>query len=264
MQERLQKILAHAGVASRRHAEEMIAGGRVSVNGHIITELGSKADPAEDVIKVDGKKLRSTRRHVYILLNKPKNVISTSSDPGDRPTVLEYVKGKVKERVYPVGRLDFGSEGLIILTNDGEFTKLMTQAGVVAKVYHVKVAGLPPDRDLERLRRGSYIDNQRLAACEIKPLKGGDNPWYEVTLHQGRNQQIRHMFQAIGHPVEKLRRVRIGFLGDEHLRTGEWRFLTDHEVARFKYDFHGKPHKTAREAPRSDGSSTGGGRRPKT
>src|SRR5215467_13688724 len=155
MQERLQKILAHAGVASRRHAEEMIKSGRVSVNGHIVTELGSKADSAGDVIKVDGKKLKSQQRHVYILLNKPKNVMSTSSDPEDRPTVVEYVKGKVKERVYPVGRLDFASEGLIILTNDGEFTKMMTKAGVTPKVYHVKVAGVPAERDLDRLRRGA-------------------------------------------------------------------------------------------------------------
>lgn len=237
MQERLQKILAHAGVASRRHAEEMISGGRVSVNGHIVTELGSKADPSEDVIKVDGKKLRSTERHIYILLHKPKNVMSTSSDPEGRPTVIEYVKRKVKERVYPVGRLDFGSEGLIILTNDGDFTKFMTKAGNVPKVYHVKVAGLPAERDLDRLRRGAYINNERLAPSEIVQLKGGANPWFEVTLHQGRNQQIRRMFQAIGHPVEKLRRVRIGFLEDEKLRPGEWRFLSDHEVAHFKREF---------------------------
>src|SRR6516164_8860170 len=182
MQERLQKILAHAGVASRRHAEAMITGGRVSVNGHIVTELGSKADPAEDVIKVDGKKLRAAQRHLYILLNKPKNVMSTSSDPQDRPTVVEYVRGKIKERVYPVGRLDFASEGLILLTNDGEFTKFMTKAGTVPKVYHVKLAGLPAERDLERLRRGAYIDNERLAPSDIHLLKGGENPWYEVTL----------------------------------------------------------------------------------
>src|SRR5207237_9507560 len=143
MQERLQKILAHAGVASRRHAEEMIQAGRVSVNGHIITALGSKADPADDVIKVDGKRLRPAERHIYVLLNKPKNVMSTSSDPEERPTVVDYVKGKIKERLYPVGRLDFGSEGLIILTNDGEFTKFMTKAGTIPKVYHVKVAGQP-------------------------------------------------------------------------------------------------------------------------
>jgi 23S rRNA pseudouridine2605 synthase len=237
MQERLQKILAHAGVASRRHAEAMITGGRVSVNGHIITELGSKADPAEDVIKVDGKKLRSAPRHVYILLNKPKNVMSTSSDLQDRPTVVEYLKGKVKERVYPVGRLDFASEGLIILTNDGDFTKLMTKAGTIPKVYHVKVAHLPAERDLDRLRRGAYLDNERLAPCEIEQLKGGENPWFAVTLHQGRNQQIRRMFQAIGHPVEKLRRVRIGFLEDDRLRSGQWRFLTEREVAQFQREF---------------------------
>src|SRR5438552_12851957 len=193
MQERLQKILAHAGIASRRHAEEMIQTGRVSVNGHIVTELGSKADSDEDVIKVDGKKLRRPQRHLYILLNKPKNVMSTSSDPEGRPTVLDYVKSKVKERVYPVGRLDFASEGLIILTNDGEFTKFMTKAGVIPKVYHVKIAGQPADRDLERLRRGVYVDKERLAPSTIRLLKTAENPWYEVTLHQGRNQQIRHM-----------------------------------------------------------------------
>jgi 23S rRNA pseudouridine2605 synthase len=237
MQERLQKILAHAGVASRRKAEELIEQGRVSVNGHIITELGSKADPAEDVIKVDGKKLRAPQRHIYILLNKPKNVMSTSSDPEERPTVLEYIKGKIKERVYPVGRLDFGSEGLLILTNDGEFTKFMTQAGIVPKVYQVKVSGQPTEQAIERLQRGAYIDKVRLAPCEIKPLKGGDNPWYEVTLHQGRNQQIRRMFQAIGHPVEKLRRVRIGSLEDRKLRLGQWRHLTEDEVSQFKRTF---------------------------
>jgi 23S rRNA pseudouridine2605 synthase len=237
MQERLQKILAHAGIASRRHAEEMITGGRVSVNGHIVTALGSKADIGEDVIKVDGKKLRTTQRHVYILLHKPKNVMSTSSDPEARPTVVEYVKEKVKERVYPVGRLDFGSEGLIILTNDGEFTKFMTKAGVIPKVYHVKVAGVPTERSLDRLRSGAYVDNERLAACEIKRLRSAENPWFEVTLHQGRNQQIRRMFLTIGHPVEKLRRVRIGFLEDEKLRPGQWRFLADQEVAQFKREF---------------------------
>ena len=163
--------------------------------------------------------------------------MSTSSDPGDRPTVLDYVKGKVKERVYPVGRLDFGSEGLIILTNDGEFTKFMTKAGIIPKVYHVKIAGQPADRDLERLRRGVYVDKERLAPSTIRLLKAAENPWYEVTLHQGRNQQIRHMFQSIGHPVEKLHRVRIGNLKDDKLRPGAWRFLTEEEVAEFKREF---------------------------
>src|SRR5213592_2434770 len=226
MQERLQKILAHAGVTSRRKAEEMIQQGRVSVNGHVITELGSKADPNEDTIKVDGRKLRAAPRPVYLLLNKPKNVMSTSSNPAHRPTVIDYVKNEIKERVYPIGRLDFGSEGLIILTNDGEFTKFMTKAGIIPKVYEVKVAGEPAERDLDRLRRGAYVDNERLAPSTIARLKGGENPWLEVTLHQGKNQQIRRMFQTIDHPVEKLRRVRIGSLEDQKLPPGAWRFLT--------------------------------------
>jgi 23S rRNA pseudouridine2605 synthase len=237
VQERLQKILAHAGVASRRKAEELIEEGRVTVNGHIVSELGSKADPAQDVIKVDGKKIHLPTRHVYILLNKPRNVMSTSTDPEQRPTVLDYVRGRIRERIYPVGRLDFASEGLIILTNDGEFTKRMTQAGVVPKIYHVKIAGEPSARDLEKIRRGMYVDDERLAPCGLEILKAGPNPWYEVTLHQGRNQQIRRMFQSIGHPVEKLRRVRIGFLEDEKLRSGEWRYLTSEEVQRFQRDF---------------------------
>ena len=237
MQVRLQKVLAHAGVTSRRKAEELIQQGRVSVNGHVITTLGSKADPQQDTIRVDGRRLRAAQRHVYVLLNKPKNVMSTSSDPEGRPTVVEYVKDDIKERIYPVGRLDFGSEGLIILTNDGEFTKSMTQAGIIPKVYQVKVSGHAAERDIARLRRGAYVENERLAPCEIKLLKQGENPWYEVTLHQGRNQQIRRMFQWIGHPVEKLRRVRIGFLADEKLSPGQWRFLTENEVSQFKREF---------------------------
>jgi 23S rRNA pseudouridine2605 synthase len=237
MQERLQKILAHAGVSSRRKAEELIQAGRVTVNGHVVTELGSKADPQEDVIKVDGRKLRPPARPIYVLLNKPKNVMSTSSDPEERPTVMDHVKGKIKERIYPVGRLDFASEGLIILTNDGEFTKAMTKAGGIPKVYHVKVAHPVPESDIDKLRRGRYVGNERLAPCEIKLFKGGENPWYEVTLHQGRNQQIRRMFLSIGHPVEKLRRVRIGFLEDEKLKSGQWRFLSEQEVSEFNREF---------------------------
>jgi 23S rRNA pseudouridine2605 synthase len=236
MQERLQKILAHAGIASRRKAEAIIAEGRVSVNGKVVTELGTKADLEVDAIRVDGKRLRPDPRLVYVLLNKPRNVMSTSVDPGERPTVMEYV-AEVKQRIYPVGRLDFASEGLLILTNDGDFTKWMTKAGVVSKVYHVKVAGKPEESVLAKLRRGMYLDGERLAPCEIKPLKEGDNPWYEVTLHQGRNQQIRKMFGVCGHPVEKLRRVRIGFLEDRRLKAGGWRFLTGPEVERFKQEF---------------------------
>jgi 23S rRNA pseudouridine2605 synthase len=236
MPERLQKILAHAGIASRRKAEEYIQHGRVSVNGKIVTELGTRADPATDVIKVDGKRVRIDERFVYVLLYKPKNVMSTTTDPEERPTVMEYVSN-LKVRLYPVGRLDFASEGLMILTNDGDFTKWMTKAGVVPKVYHVKLAGKPEEKVLAGLRRGIFLDGERLAPCEIVPLKEGENPWYEVTLHQGRNQQIRRMFIVSGHPVEKLRRVKIGFLEDKRLKAGEWRYLTDEEVQHFKRDF---------------------------
>jgi 23S rRNA pseudouridine2605 synthase len=236
MPERLQKILAHAGIASRRKAEEYIQLGRVSVNGKIVTELGTRADPAADIIKVDGKRIRIDDRFVYVLLNKPRNVMSTTTDPEDRPTVMDYV-ANVKARIYPVGRLDFASEGLILLTNDGDFTKWMTKAGIVPKVYRVKLAGKPDEKVLAGLRRGIFLDGKRLASCEIVLVKEGENPWYEVTLHQGRNQQIRRMFVVSGHPVEKLRRVKIGFLEDKQLKAGEWRYLTAEEVQHFKRDF---------------------------
>lgn len=235
--ERLQKILAHAGIASRRRAEQMILEGRVSINGAVVTELGTKADPLHDVVRVDGQAIRRAERHVYILLNKPKNVMSTSSDPEGRPTVMDMVKDRVRERVYPVGRLDFASEGLIVLTNDGEFARFMTQAGMVPKLYHVKVSGPPSEAELDRLRRGVRLGPERLAPCKIRPFRSGANPWYEVTLHQGRNQQIRRMFEVIGHHVEKLRRVRIGFLEDARLLPGHWRLLTEREVRRFFEEF---------------------------
>jgi 23S rRNA pseudouridine2605 synthase len=252
MEERLQKILAHAGIASRRRAETLIREGRVTVNGVAVTELGSKADLDKDAIAVDGKKIRRPQRMVYVLLNKPKNVMSTSSDPEGRPTVLEYIREEVHERVYPVGRLDFASEGLLVLTNDGEFTRFMTQAGTVPKVYRVKVAGRPADRDLDRLRRGLFLDGKRLAPCEIVPVttsaRDAENPWFEVTLHQGKNQQIRRMFGVLGHPVEKLRRIRIGFLEDVRLLPGAWRFLTEREVGRFYKDYGAGPERKARRA----------------
>jgi 23S rRNA pseudouridine2605 synthase len=236
MQERLQKILARAGIASRRKAEELIQEGRVQVNGKVLTALGSRADAAVDAIKVDGKRIRPESRHVYVVLNKPKNVMSTSKDPENRPTVMDYVT-RIKERIYPVGRLDFGSEGLILLTNDGDFTKYLTQAGVVPKVYYVKLGGKPAERELDKLRRGIFLDGERLAPSQIRLLKDGPNPWYEVTLHQGRNQQIRRMFSVTGYPVEKLRRVKIGFLEDKKLKPGDWRYLTAEEVGLFQREF---------------------------
>ena len=233
MEERLQKILAHAGIASRRKAEEMIQQGRVALNGKIVQDMGVRADAAQDVISVDGRKIPAPRLPVYILLNKPRNVVSTLSDPEKRRTVLDLLGGRVRERVYPVGRLDFASEGLLILTNDGEFTRFMTRGGRVPKVYRVKVSPPPAEKDLDRLRRGIRIEGVRSAPCDIQPFKSGPNPWYEVTLHQGRNRQIRRMFSAIGHHVLKLQRVRIGFLDAPKLGTGEWRLLTPVEVRKF-------------------------------
>lgn len=234
--ERLQKIIAHAGFASRREAETMIREGRVTVNGRVVTELGSKADPASDHIKVDGKLITRAETHRYILLYKPKEVMTTVEDPQGRRTVIDLIKG-VRERIYPVGRLDFHSEGLILLTNDGDlaFKVSHPQHGSV-KTYHVKVRGVPEERLIAKLERGITIDNKRTLPCEIRQMKttgkGDDagNSWYEVKLREGRTQQIRKMFQAVGHPVSKLRRVAIGPLSDPRLGPGDYRELTKSEV----------------------------------
>jgi len=238
--ERLQKIIAHAGFASRREAESMIREGRVTVNGRVVTELGSKADPARDHVKVDGKLITRAETHRYILLYKPKEVMTTVEDPQGRRTVIDLIKG-VRERIYPVGRLDFHSEGLILLTNDGDlaFKVSHPQHGSV-KTYHVKVRGVPEERLIAKLERGITIDGKRTLPCEIKRMKttgrstgrGDDegNSWYEVKLREGRTQQIRKMFQAVGHPVSKLRRVAIGPLSDPRLGPGDYRELTKNEV----------------------------------
>jgi 23S rRNA pseudouridine2605 synthase len=238
--ERLQKIIAHAGFASRREAETMIREGRVTVNGRVVTELGSKADANRDHIKVDGKLITRAETHRYILLNKPKEVMSTVNDPEGRKTVVELVKG-VRERIYPVGRLDYQSEGLILLTNDGDlaFKVSHPQHGSV-KTYHVKVRGIPEDRIIGKLERGITIEGKRTVPCEIARMKttgrqtgrsdDEGNSWFEVKLREGRNQQIRKMFKAVGHPVSKLRRVAIGPISDPQLTTGDWRELTPREV----------------------------------
>jgi 23S rRNA pseudouridine2605 synthase len=234
MEERLQKIIATAGICSRRHAESLILAGCVSVNGKIVATLGSKADPARDHIKVNGKLLRPGTVKLYLLLNKPKGVVSTAFDPEGRPTVIELVKD-VSERVYPVGRLDFNTEGLLLLTNDGEFAQSIMKAGPhCPKTYMVKVRGKLEPELLERLRSGVFLDGVRTAPAKISLIKEAPNCWYEVVLSEGRNQQIRKMFAYAGHPVEKLRRVRIGFLEDAQLRSGRYRLLTPQEVARFK------------------------------
>ncbi len=233
-EERLQKILAHAGIASRRQAEQYIIEGRVAVNGQIVTELGTKADLERDHIKVDGKLLRPPKGLVYLAFNKPKGVVTTASDPEGRPTVVEFLKG-IKERVYPVGRLDYASEGLLLLTNDGEFANRVTSAAThLAKTYLVKVNGaLSPEQE-ERFRAGVPLHGRKTAPAGLRLARRAVNPWYEVRLTEGRHHQIREMFKHFGRLVEKIKRVKIGFLELGPLQPGRYRALTPTEVARFR------------------------------
>lgn len=253
MEQRLQKLIAAAGIASRRHAEELIAAGRVTVNGEVIKELGSKADPDKDHIKVNGKLINpqlKSREKVYVLLNKPKGYLSSVSDPERRPLVMELLPPSLG-RIYPVGRLDFNTEGLLLLTNDGDFTNFITAArNRVEKVYEVKVKGVPTEAGIQRLRRGVALeDGTRTAPAKITKLNETQtNAWYEVLLHQGRNQQVRRMFELIGHSVLKLRRVRIGFVHDEGLKPGSWRFLSPLEVARLTKPRSTKPRRSAHKS----------------
>jgi len=244
--ERLQKILSQAGVASRRHAEEMIVAGRVIVNGKVVTQLGSKADAGRDHIRVDGKLLKGAERHRYFMLNKPKGYVTTVSDPEGRPTVMEFF-AKTPERLYPVGRLDYQSEGLLLMTNDGELANLLTKAGSgVEKVYLVKVAGQPSEEELERLRGGVTIEKGeagstrvRTAPARIRLVRVGENPWYEVVLTEGRNRELRKMFAAIGHFAEKIRRVEYGPIVLD-VEPGNLRELTEPEVKALRLTAEGK------------------------
>jgi 23S rRNA pseudouridine2605 synthase len=239
MEERLQKLIAAAGIASRRHAEELIEAGEVSVNGEVVRELGTKADPARDHIKVRGRlinPLLESREKTYVLLNKPRGYLTALSDPEGRPLVSDLVPQSLG-RLHPVGRLDFNTEGLLILTNDGELTNHVTSArNHVEKVYEVKVKGVPPEQQIERLRRGVRLeDGARTAPARIvKTDETKTNAWYEVILREGRNQQIRRMFDLISHSVIKLRRVRIGPVTAEGILIGQWRHLTPAEVKRLK------------------------------
>jgi len=252
MPERLQKLIAAAGIASRRHAEELITSGKVTINGKVATELGTKADPAKDHIKVNGKlinPLLSGQQKVYVLLNKPRGYLSSVSDPEGRPLVTELLPPSLG-RIYPVGRLDFNTEGLLLLTNDGDFTNFVTAArNRVEKVYEAKVKGVPPEAAIERLRRGVVLDDgTRTAPAKIKLLdETSTNSWFEISLHQGRNQQIRRMFDLIGYSVIKLRRVRIGFLVDEKLKNGYWRLLSETEVKRLMKKRNDRPIRPRRK-----------------
>jgi 23S rRNA pseudouridine2605 synthase len=233
-EERLQKILAHAGIASRRKAEELILAGRVSVNGATVTTLGSKADLSVDRVKVDNQVLGEPHNHVYIAFNKPKNVVTTVRDPQGRETVMSFFKG-ARERIYPVGRLDYASEGLLLLTNDGDFANRLTApASHVTKTYLVKANGSLNTEQQEQFRHGIPMHGKRTAPAGLKLLRKGDNPWYEVRLVEGRQNQIRIMFKHFGLLVEKLKRVKIAFLDLGDLKPGAYRTLTRSEVARFR------------------------------
>jgi 23S rRNA pseudouridine2605 synthase len=242
---RLQKIISTAGVASRRAAETLIVEGRVSVNGKTVRELGSKADAEVDDIRVDGRRLKGAQRHRYILLNKPRGYVTTRSDPENRKTVLDLLHG-IREYVYPVGRLDFDSEGLLILTNDGDLAATLTHPRhEVERVYEAQVLGVPDSHDIERLSRGIVIDGRRTSPAKVERLDErrteGDTSALRVTIHEGRTRQVRKMCDAIGHPVRTLRRVRIGPIADKTLKLGTFRELTPAEVKRLKSA--GKPGK---------------------
>jgi pseudouridine synthase len=230
VRERLQKILSRAGVTSRRSAERWILEGRVVVNGHRIERLGEKADPRTDDIRVDGRRLKLPGRRLVVALYKPRGVVTTLSDPQGRPTVRELVAA-IRERIYPVGRLDFHSEGLLLLTNDGDLAaELMSPRSHTPKVYEVKVRGVPTSETLRRLARGVVLEGRRTLPARLRLLRGEQNAWVEVRLIEGRKNQIREMFKRAGHPVSKLRRVRIGALGLGRLRPGEHRILSADEV----------------------------------
>jgi 23S rRNA pseudouridine2605 synthase len=266
--QRLQKIIAAAGIASRRKAEELIVAGRVQVNGQTVTELGAKADPTHDHIRVDGKLLHGPERPRYFVVNKPKGYVTTASDPEHRPTVMDLVKGG--ERLFPVGRLDYSSEGLLLMTNDGDLANALTRAAArVEKTYLVKVSGKPSDSAINQLRhgvmidRGSQIQPQRkpgrnadeedhsaprpsgprdrvmTAPARIRLLRDVDNPWYEMILIEGRNREIRKMFEEIGHHVEKIRRVGYGPLILD-LEPGRSRELTSDEVTALRRAAEGR------------------------
>jgi 23S rRNA pseudouridine2605 synthase len=246
--ERLQKILAAAGVTSRRKAEQLILEGRVQVNGKVVTELGTRADADRDHIRVDDKLLHGREQHRYYMLNKPRGYVTTLSDPEKRPTIMDLMTKKRGPhgdvvRLYPVGRLDYLSEGLLLMTNDGDLANRLSKAAAgVEKTYLVKVAGIPSGEAIDQLRRGIMIDRGRLnevrsgrrdrvvtSPAKIEQVRGGDNPWFELTLTEGRNRQIRKMFEEIGHHVEKIRRIGYGALRLD-VPPGEFRELTPGEV----------------------------------
>lgn len=241
MQVRLQKILSAAGIASRRAAETLIREGRVSLNGQTVTELGTKADPDADDVRVDGRRVKAAPRRRYILLYKPRGYITTRSDPQHRPTVIDLLtKGGVRDYVYPAGRLDYDSEGLLLLTSDGDLAARLTHPRHgVEREYVVRVRGIPDRHALERLSKGVVLDGRRTvpAGVTLETVIDADDGAQAVlsfVIREGRNREVRNMCDAIGHPVVRLKRVRIGPITDDRIRPGEFRDLTEREVAQLK------------------------------
>lgn len=232
MEERLQKLLARAGAASRRRSEELILAGRVTVNGVVARELGSKADLDRDEVRLDGELVRS-RPHAYLMLHKPEGYVTTTSDPEGRPTVMDLVK-RTGVRVFPVGRLDYASSGLLLLTTDGDLAQFLTRPrSHVAKTYQVKVRERVSQEAVAALIRGPHIGGPRLKPAQVKfanPSRSGRHSWLEITISEGRTRQVRRMCEAVGHPVIKLKRVAIGPLRLGQLPVGQWRRLREREV----------------------------------
>jgi pseudouridine synthase len=233
--ERIQKILARAGVASRREAEDMILEGRVTVNGERVEALGLKADPLRDHIKVDGKLITRLEPPVVLLLNKPRNIVCTVKDPQGRPTVLDLLKG-VKQRIYPVGRLDFDAEGLLILTNDGELAQRLSHPKYsVLRTYLAKIRGVLDAKSLNRLKRGVMLEDGRCQARFVEVMTEREkNSWVRIGVTEGRNHLIKRMFMAVGHPVLKLKRIAFGSIHLEGLAPGKFRYLEEEEIAQLK------------------------------
>jgi 23S rRNA pseudouridine2605 synthase len=233
-EKRLQKILSETGITSRRKAEDLILEGRVAVNGRIAT-LGMKADPSKDHVKVDGKLIIRPEPKVYIVFNKPRNVVTSLHDPEGRPTVKDFLRG-MKYRVYPVGRLDYDSEGLLLLTNDGDFAHMVLHPSKkIPKTYLIKVKGVPEDIKVEKLKTGVKLEDGMTAPAKVKKIRMTENnAWLEMTIHEGRKRQIRRMLEKIGHPVLKLKRIRINGIVMGKLETGGYRYLTLEEMNRIK------------------------------
>ncbi len=233
--ERIQKILAKAGIASRREAERMVTEGRVSVNGKIIGTLGFKADPFRDHIKVDGRRLAPFEPKVMLLLNKPRGYLSTVKDPKGRPTIMDLLKN-VKWRIYPVGRLDFDAEGLLLLTNDGGLAHRLSHPRFsVPKTYLVKIAGVPEEKKLVRLRRGVRLEDGEARAVSCSLIREREkNSWVRIVVTEGRNRLVKRMFSAIGHPVLKLKRIEYGPVQLGELPFGRFRYLTPEEVGKLR------------------------------